>query len=163
MRRPWLMVGVVGTLLLVVSLVAVRFWGRSDFCRIGVPGYLTGIGTLGLATLTLVLMQREAEDRKRLEEGQRNLLMADATREARKVVILALRIAPNKLMEGGILSRDVIRVINAGTKPILDVKLISGLDATPDTPPYKWVGGNGLEPRYEPLLLPSANREFPGQ
>jgi hypothetical protein len=163
MDRRWRAAVVVGCVAVSLGvLTAVRFWGKGDFWRVAVPGYLTGAGTLALAAVTFRLMQREAENRRQLELVRAEALEAEALREARKVVILAVQLLARTT--GDFQRVDVIRVLNAGSEPILDVKLVKGynLPLTPNGRRYMWVQGNGLEPRYEAAILPSGQRDFPG-
>ena len=113
---------VAGTVLIVaaVTIVLLIITANKDdeFWRVAVPTYLTGVGTLALAVLNVILLRQEAADRAALAAVQAEREAEDARREARKIVTTSERVAVYEPQP------EVIRVLNAGAEPIFDVQLV---------------------------------------
>jgi len=63
-RRRHIGVIVTTCAVLVAILLILAALETNDFVRIALPGYLTGIGTIGLAATTVWLIKREDDDRR---------------------------------------------------------------------------------------------------
>jgi hypothetical protein len=79
-------VGWIGSVVLAVTVVTVVLLvitaeRDDDFWRLAVPTYLTGVGTLALAVLNVMLLRQEAADRKALADAQAQRDREDALRE----------------------------------------------------------------------------------
>src|SRR5690242_10713302 len=115
--------GVTSTILIVAAvtivLLVITAQKADEFWRLAVPTYLTGVGTLALAVLNVVLLRQEAADRQALATAQEQRDRDDAMREARKVITTSA-LGENSPPYG----REVMRVLNAGSEPILNIWLI---------------------------------------
>jgi hypothetical protein len=172
-RVAWIGAVVLTVVLVTVLLLVITAQKGDDFWRIAVPTYLTGVGTLALAVLNVMLLTQEAADRKALADAQTQRDRDDALREARKVITTAEAVTehPDHSVAGvlgapPLPSPDVaVRVLNAGTEPIVDVRLISGASRK-GTPPHQvwtWELGNGFGASYAAVLLPSSHYHFAGR
>jgi hypothetical protein len=56
-----------------------------DFWLVALPGWLTGVGTLGLAAVTFWLARREGSDRRRLQSAEEDRIMAERRAQAGSV------------------------------------------------------------------------------
>jgi hypothetical protein len=153
-RKAWILGVVLGVAVVTLVLLVITAKKDDDFWRIAVPTYLTGIGSLALAVLNVLLLRQEAADRKALIAAQAQRDRDEALRDARKIIVL-LEPSPPALVE----------VLNASTEPIVDVHLIS--DASrPDTPPgqvWTWENGNGYTASYDAVLFPGDQYGFIGR
>jgi hypothetical protein len=141
-----------------------------DFWSVAVPGVLTGFGTLGLAVVTvwLSLTERRRDDRLRAEQFRdvedrvRASAAAEAVREARKVMTEIVPVHQTGSSMAPWL--DVVRIINAGSEPILDIEVIcggvrTGLVAFNDRP-AEWQTGSGEAAR--PYLMAGGSHTLNG-
>jgi hypothetical protein len=150
----WIGSVVLAVIVVTVVLLAITANRADDFWRLAVPTYLTGVGTLALAVLNVMLRGQEAADRKALTDAQGQRDREDALREARKIIPIAAEA-----------QSGLIEVLNAGTEPIVDVHLISG-GSSEDTPPnqvWSWEHGNGFGASYRAVLLPGDQLAFGGR
>jgi hypothetical protein len=153
----------------VVLLLTVTAKKDDDFWRTAVPGYLTGIGTLALATLTFFLLREGVAERQALADTQAQRDREDALREARKV-ITTFETVPG-LVERGPgtapinVDRYVIRVLNAGTEPIVGVRLLDAgsREAAPQHLSWIWEPGGAADAFDVAVLLSGMHHDFPGR
>jgi hypothetical protein len=103
-RVAWIGSVVLAVTVVTVVLLVITAKKDDDFWRLAVPTYLTGVGTLALAVLNVMLLRQEASDRKALGEAQAQRDRDDALREARKVIP---GVDPN-------VPAALIQVLNAG-------------------------------------------------
>jgi hypothetical protein len=167
-RVAWIGSVVLAVIVLTVVLLVITANKADDFWRLAVPTYLTGVGTLALAALNFMLLRQEAADRKALTDAQAQRDIDDARREARKVITTAEEVpgyvdhpVPTKVPSPHV----AVRVLNAGTEPIVDVHLIAGASRE-DAPPHKvwsWEHGKGAGASYVRVLLPNTHYDFGGR
>jgi len=152
-RVAWIGSVVLAVTVVTVVLLVITAKRDDDFWRLAVPTYLTGVGTLALAVLNVMLLRQVAADRKALADAQAQRDREDALREARKVFPLSGEVS------------NAIAVLNAGTDPIVDIHLIAA-GSREDAPPHQvwsWEHGNGYGASYAEVLLPGSRRTFAGR
>lgn len=67
-RHDRLILGSIGALSLIALIVlGALYWDDRDYWILGIPTYLTGLGTLGLGAVAYRTMQQEAADRRALQ------------------------------------------------------------------------------------------------
>jgi hypothetical protein len=163
-RAAWIAVAVLAVVVVAVLLVITAKKHHDDFWRVAVPGYLTGVGTLALATVTFFLLREGIAERKALADAQAQRDREDALREARKVITTAESVSRGSGTQPvSVGRREVIRVVNAGTEPIMRVGLISGAssEAVPLQDAWLWEPGDG--PYYIPVLRSNDLYDFSGR
>jgi hypothetical protein len=151
----WIAVAVLAVVVVAVLLVVTAKKHHDDFWRVAVPGYLTGVGTLALATVTFFLLREGVAERKALIEAQAQRDRDDALREASKIIPRA-----------DMFTADApIDVLHAGSEPIVAVHLVSGAsrEGTPPHMAWSWEQGNGFAASYVDVLLPGSRYRFGGR
>lgn len=133
-------------------LVTLAICIDSEITRIAVPGIVTGVGTVVLASLNMLLLQREQSSERRTRE-------ANTLREARKVVTFAVR--DRTQVNNDVTGYETLQVLNAGREPILDVALISAIAGPrPEELDLTWLPGSGGG--FRQVLLPGASAVLNG-
>jgi hypothetical protein len=151
-RVAWIGGVVLAVAVITVVLLVITAKKDDDFWRLAVPTYLTGVGTLALAVLNVMLLRQEAADREALADAQTQRDRDDALREARKVISLQPPPGP----------RGLVGVLNASTEPIVDVRLIWA-GSEDDTPPGQvWTWSRGEIDPYREVLLAGDRLAFEG-
>jgi hypothetical protein len=132
---------------------------HDEFWQIAVPTYLTGVGTLALAVVNVILLRQEAADREALAAAQAERDTEEARREARKVVTTSERLAV--IYEP---QPEVIRVLNAGSEPIFDVRVTkaSSKDGWPIERFWHWHPDTGRDATNPQVVLPNEQFDFAG-
>jgi hypothetical protein len=144
-----------------VVLLIITANRNDDFWRLAVPTYLTGVGTLALAVLNVILLRQEAADRQALAESQARREQIDAERDARKILT---RVSARPVPGSNRRPEEYILVLNASTDPILDVKIIRGSnDAGGMEIPFDWHPATEAAATYRDVVLPNEEAEFRGE